>query len=120
MQDYLQPVAKRRRVAREANEEEQVKDAEDEETEDDGVAKNSNKVKKKAAKKANKKKVDMTDEEKAAARMKREDGRGWKGRRDTLEDVDKLEEFIAKHAKQVTRYIEAIYVWYIFRQVMSQ
>ena len=91
---------------REANEQEEIKDAEDEETNDD----ETDKTVKKGAKKGKKKKADMTDEEKAATRKKREDVRSWKGRRDILEDVDKLDGFIAKHAKEVARYIEAIYV----------
>lgn len=52
----------------------------------------------------------MNDDEKAVVKKEREDVKGWKGRRDTIENKEKLDVFIAKHAKEVARYIQAIYV----------
>lgn len=64
----------------------------------------------KPAAKKKKKKADMSEEEKAEGRRVKEAGKGWKSRRITIEKVEKLNEFVGKHAKEVKRYIEATYV----------
>ena len=76
---------------------------------DEVVPQSEGKKKKKGSKKT-KKKAEMNDEERAEDRKVKEAVKGWKGRRDSIENRDKLEEFIAKHAKEVARYIQAIYV----------
>lgn len=57
-----------------------------------------------------KKKAEMNEEERADVKKKKENKREWKGKRDTIEDKEKLDDFIGKHAKEVARYVQAIYV----------
>ena len=89
------PTRKRTDVGEDENEEDEEKE---EETE--VVAKKGKK----------KKKAEMNEEERANFRKKKENKREWKGKRDTIEDKEKLEDFIGKHAKEVARYVQAIYV----------